>query len=176
MHALFDEPLPQEGLPIDAVLGELRSRLLPYCTHVNHPGYFGLITPTPAPAGILGDFIASALNQNLGDYTIGPSAVAMERQTVRWLNDLVGYDERARIRDIVLYHPKVKGMHDLRTRRAGLQPFIQLHLALDGDMRLLEAHEIADEVEARIKQAFPAAEVLIHQDPEGVEEPSRRFL
>ena len=38
------------------------------------------------------------------------------------------------------------------------------------------AHEIADEVEARIKQAFPAAEVLIHQDPEGVEEPPRQFL
>ncbi len=92
---LFDEPLPQEGLPADAVLGELRARLLPYCTHVNHPGYFGLITPTPAPAGILGDFIASTLNQNLGDYTIGPSAVAMERRTVRWLNDMVGYDDRA---------------------------------------------------------------------------------
>ena len=77
LDELFREPLPQEPLPADAVLGELREKLLPYCTHVNHPGYFGLITPTPAPAGILGDFIASALNQNLGDYTIGPSAVAM---------------------------------------------------------------------------------------------------
>ncbi len=95
LDELFREPLPQEPLPADAVLGELREKLLPYCTHVNHPGYFGLITPTPAPAGILGDFIASALNQNLGDYTIGPSAVAMERRTVRWLNDMVGYDARA---------------------------------------------------------------------------------
>ncbi len=84
-------------------------------------------------------------------------------------------DDRARIRDIVMHHPMVKGMHDLRTRRAGLQPFIQLHLELDGDMRLLEAHEIADQVEARIKQAYPAAEVLIHQDPEGVEEPPPQF-
>ena len=83
--------------------------------------------------------------------------------------------DRARIRDIVMQHPKVKGMHDLRTRSAGLQPFIQLHLELDGDMRLLEAHEIADEVEAQIKQAYPAAEVLIHQDPEGVEEPPPQF-
>ena len=83
--------------------------------------------------------------------------------------------ERARIREIVMHHPKVKGMHDLRTRSAGLQPFIQLHLELDGDMTLLEAHEIADEVEAEIKLVFPAAEVLIHQDPEGVEEPPPRF-
>ena len=95
IEKLFAEPLPQEPSTADDVLGELREKLLPYCTHVNHPGYLGLITPTPTPVGVIGDFVASALNQNLGDYTIGPSAVAMERQTVRWLNDLVGYDDRA---------------------------------------------------------------------------------
>ena len=42
-----------------------------------------------------GIFICSALNQNIGAYTIGPAAIAMERRTVRWLTDLVGYDERA---------------------------------------------------------------------------------
>jgi len=95
LDELFREPLPREPLPADAVLDEVREKLLPFCTHVSHPGYFGLITPSPAPAGILGDFIASALNQNIGDYTIGPSAVAMERRTVRWLCDMAGYDERA---------------------------------------------------------------------------------
>src|SRR5205814_2870778 len=55
----------------------------------------GLITPSPNPMGILGDFICSALNQNIGAYTIGPSAVAMERRTVRWLSDLAGYGEAA---------------------------------------------------------------------------------
>jgi ferrous-iron efflux pump FieF len=84
-------------------------------------------------------------------------------------------DDRMRIREIAMQHPKVEGMHDLRTRRAGLQPFIQLHLELDGDMTLFEAHEIADQVEAQIKQAYPAAEVLIHQDPEGLEEPTPEF-
>ncbi len=78
--------------------------------------------------------------------------------------------ERTRIRDIVMAHPKVRGMHDLRTRHAGIQPFIQLHLELDGAMTLLEAHEIADEVEALIKDAYSGAEVIIHQDPEGLQE------
>ena len=55
----------------------------------------GLITPSPNPIGIIGDFICSALNQNIGTYTIGPSAVAMERRTVRWLTDLAGYGEAA---------------------------------------------------------------------------------
>lgn len=95
LNEMFDEPLPQEPTPLASILGELDRKLLPYCTHVNHPGYFGLITPTPLPAGILGDLLASALNQNVGAYSIGPSAVALERRTVRWLTDLIGYDAGA---------------------------------------------------------------------------------
>lgn len=79
-------------------------------------------------------------------------------------------EERARITEIALSHAEVTGMHDLRTRRAGLQQFIQLHLQMDGGKRLREAHEIADEVEAWICEAYPGAEVIIHQDPEGLAE------
>ncbi len=92
---LFAESLPQDSSPPEKVLGELEEKLLPYCTHVGHPGYMGLITPSPNPIGIIGDFICSALNQNIGAYTIGPAAVAMERRTVRWLTDLAGYDDKA---------------------------------------------------------------------------------
>jgi len=95
LDALFDEDLPSEESSIDRVLEQLEQKLLPYCAHVNHPGYFGLITPTPTPAGVLGDFIASALNQNVGAWQIGPSATAMERRCVSWLTDLVGYADGA---------------------------------------------------------------------------------
>lgn len=95
LHQFFAEPLPQDAEPINDVLRELEEKVLPYCTHVGHPGYMGLITPSPNPVGVLGDFICSALNQNIGAYTIGPSAVAMERRTVRWLTDMCGYGEEA---------------------------------------------------------------------------------
>ena len=95
LHQLFDEPLPAGDERIIDVLRELKDKLLPYCTHVGHPGYMGLITPSPNPVGVLGDFICSALNQNIGAYTIGPSAVAMERRTVRWLTDMAGYGPEA---------------------------------------------------------------------------------
>jgi aromatic-L-amino-acid decarboxylase len=95
INGLFEEPLPDNPEPFEEVLQELREKLLPYCTHVGHPGYMGLITPSPNPVGVIGDFICSALNQNLGVYSIGPSAVAMERQTVRWLADLAGYGKQA---------------------------------------------------------------------------------
>ena len=74
-------------------------------------------------------------------------------------------EERARITNIALAHPKVVGLHDLRTRSAGAQTFIQLHLEMDGNMSLSAAHVIADDVAMNISHAFPQAEVIIHQDP-----------
>jgi len=73
-------------------------------------------------------------------------------------------------RAIALSHPRVQSLHDLRTRTAGPNVFIQLHLEMDGQMSLFAAHEIADQVEAKLSQAFPGAEVIIHQDPAGLHE------
>src|SRR5215469_8581480 len=95
VNALFAEPLPQDPSSPQKVIEELERKLLPYCTHVGYPGYMGLITPSPSPVGVIADFICSALNQNVGAYSIGPSAVAMERRVVRWLTDLCGYDAKA---------------------------------------------------------------------------------
>lgn len=81
--------------------------------------------------------------------------------------------DRSRIRELALAHEEVFGVHDLRTRSAGRYGFIQLHLELDPDLSLLRAHEISDEVEAAINRAFPAAEVIIHEDPSGLHERHR---
>lgn len=59
----------------------------------------------------------------------------------------------------------VYGFHDLKTRQAGAVQFIQMHLDLDGNQSLSQAHSIGDAVEQRILQQFPRAEVLIHHDP-----------
>ncbi len=83
--------------------------------------------------------------------------------------------EREQIKAIVLAHPDVHDCHDLRTRRSGIDAFIQLHIEMDGALTLLRAHEISDDVEARIRAAFPNAEVIIHADPEGVEEAMPTF-
>ncbi len=95
LYELFDERVPNEPKSLSTIQKLLEEKLMPYCTHVNHAGYLGLITPTPNPAGILGDLLAAALNQNLGVYSIGPSAVTMELRVIRWLNDLIGYDNNA---------------------------------------------------------------------------------
>lgn len=64
------------------------------------------------------------------------------------------------------YHIKgVRGVHDLRTRLSGNTKFIQLHLELDDNQSLLEAHTKADLLEEALESDFPHADILIHLDP-----------
>lgn len=64
--------------------------------------------------------------------------------------------------------PGVHGFHDLKTRRAGSQTFVNLHIELDGAQTLDEAHAIGAALRRAIIAEFPRADVLIHKDPVGV--------
>jgi ferrous-iron efflux pump FieF len=77
-------------------------------------------------------------------------------------------EQRAYIRRLALEHPGAHNVHDLRTRRAGADMFIELHLELDAELSLERAHDISHEVEARIRAAFPAADIIVHQEPAGL--------
>ena len=104
------------------------------------------------------------------------SAVRLARLSLFQLMDHeLPDDEREKIREIAQSHPDVAAAHDLRTRVAGPTSFIQIHIEMDGAMSLIRAHEISDEVEAELRAAYPNAEVIIHQDPEGIEEPRSTF-
>ena len=80
--------------------------------------------------------------------------------------------DREKIKEIVMRHAEVRSLHDLRTRAAGIDTFIQIHIELDPAMSLMRAHQVSDEVEHELCAVFPRAEVIIHQDPAGVEMPA----
>jgi len=88
-----------------------------------------------------------------------------QRATHSLLDHELPSAQRQQIIDIVESHPRVVGLHELRTREAGHMQFIQLHIDLDKTINLQQAHDIADEVEAAVLKAFPQADVLIHPDP-----------
>src|SRR4051812_2182448 len=84
--------------------------------------------------------------------------------------------ERDRIKLIVRSNTEVIDLHDLRTRVAGQDRFIQFHLDLKPEISLKAAHRISEAVEAKLMEAFPGAEIIIHQDPLGAEDRiTRRF-
>ncbi|MCX7889502.1 MAG: cation diffusion facilitator family transporter [Rhodobacteraceae bacterium] len=61
-------------------------------------------------------------------------------------------------------HPGVHGFHDLKTRMAGSRVFVNIHIELDGDQPLREAHEIGASLRRRILEAYPQADVIVHKD------------
>ncbi|MDH3841536.1 MAG: cation diffusion facilitator family transporter [Chromatiales bacterium] len=95
----------------------------------------------------------------IGAWRIGRDS--LDHLMDRELDDAV----REGIKQLALEHTEVRGIHELRTRRAGQTSFIQLHLEMEPQLTLAEAHAIADMVEAQIRAAVPASDVIIHQDP-----------
>jgi ferrous-iron efflux pump FieF len=80
--------------------------------------------------------------------------------------------DREKIKGIVMRNSEVRDLHDLRTRAAGVHTFIQFHIELDPAISITRAHEISDAVEKSVCAEFPNSEVIIHQDPAGLERPA----
>lgn len=74
-------------------------------------------------------------------------------------------EERMRIQRVAEGVAGVLGVHELRTRRSGQTPVIQMHVQLADELPLLEAHRISDAVEDAVRVLHPQADVIIHQDP-----------
>ncbi len=96
------------------------------------------------------------------------------RIAVRAVGSLMDHElpdtERKKIIGIARQNPHVIHVHELRTRSSGLQKFIQMHLVVGSELSLVQAHAISDDVEQALAASFPGADIIIHQDPEGVVE------
>lgn len=100
---------------------------------------------------------------------VGSWRISREAYAILMDRELLDAD-RAKIEALVKAHPQARAMHDLRTRTSGLRVFIEFHLELDGDLTLKKAHDVTEELEAILYKEFPNADVLIHQEPAGLED------
>src|SRR6266540_2753102 len=91
--ALFDEPPPEEGQPIEKTLAFAREHILPFPMGNSHPRFFGFINATADPVGIAADYMAAAMNPNCwgGDH----AAIHVEHRVMRWLAEFLGYPDTA---------------------------------------------------------------------------------
>ncbi|OBW98926.1 cation diffusion facilitator family transporter [Gallibacterium genomosp. 1] len=94
------------------------------------------------------------------------NALKMVSESVQMLLDVaLPEEEISEIKKIAKRNPKVLGVHDIKTRRAGAVRFIQLHLELEDNLPLMMAHAITEELEQELRQAFPNSDIMIHQEP-----------
>ena len=86
-----ERPLPARGDDIAAALRETTELLFSHSTFNGHPRFFGYITSSAAPIGALADMLAAVVNPNLGSFALSPAGTEIERQTLRWIAELVGF-------------------------------------------------------------------------------------
>jgi glutamate/tyrosine decarboxylase-like PLP-dependent enzyme len=82
---------PANGTDSKVLLKETWDLLANNSLFNGHPRFWGYITSSPAPMGILGDLMASAVNSNCGAFVLSPAATEIEKQTIRWLGEWIGY-------------------------------------------------------------------------------------
>lgn len=95
LKQLFAEPLPQAGMTADEIFDQFAREIAPHAMQVPSPHYFGQFNPTPLAIGVWADALCSSLNQNAGAWRNGPTSAMIESQVIRWLCELIGYEEKA---------------------------------------------------------------------------------
>jgi aromatic-L-amino-acid/L-tryptophan decarboxylase len=88
-ESLLSRPLPQQPVSSEAIFQAIRRHVLPHPMGNGHPRFFGWVNSPPAPIAVIAEFLAAALNPSCagGDH----SGVYLERCTVRWLMEVLGF-------------------------------------------------------------------------------------
>lgn len=92
VEAIFREPLPAEGQDPDEILDQWTERVLPNITHLGSPRYFGFVNGSGSMMAVLAEALAASVNQNPGAWKPAPAATEVERRTIAWLAELIGYE------------------------------------------------------------------------------------
>ena len=82
--------LPENGLPAEELISSTSKLLFDHSLFNGHPKFFGFITSSGAPIGVLADLLASSVNANVGGQILSPMATEIEKQTIRWLAEFIG--------------------------------------------------------------------------------------
>lgn len=87
----FVEELPESGQDPAAILDEWTDRVLPNATHLGSPRYFGYVNGSGTMMSVLAEALAASVNMNAGGWKPAPAATEIERRTVRWVAQMIGY-------------------------------------------------------------------------------------
>jgi aromatic-L-amino-acid decarboxylase len=81
---------PERGEPMDAILEDFRTLIVPGLTHWNHPRFFAYFSISSSGPGILGEMLAAVMNVQHMVWKAGPAATELEQVTLGWLRQWMG--------------------------------------------------------------------------------------
>lgn len=129
LHEKLPREIPVRGTDASELIKDTWKLLVQNSLFNGHPKFWGYITSSPAPIGILGDLMASAINSNCGAYVLSPMATEIEKQTIDWLGQFIGYPAGSGIMvsggnmaNFIGFLAARKARADWNIREAGIQP------------------------------------------------------
>jgi len=125
-----DLNLPEDGSDPVKLMERTTQLLFNHSLYNGHPKFWGYITSSAAPLGILGDFLASGINANVGAWTLSPMATEIERQTVKWIGDFMGYPAKGglmvsggNMANFVGFLASIRSKTGMEVRKEGLKNY-----------------------------------------------------
>jgi len=91
--------------------------------------------------------------------------VTMRKAVNNLIDTRLPEEEESRIGELLNRHKDVSNYHGMRTRKAGSQRHVQLHIVVPRDRTVEEGHRVAEDVEDEIRALFPGSAVTVHVEP-----------
>ena len=151
-ESFLDQPAPDVGLGPEAVVNDMLTHVMPYPAGHAHPRFWGWVTGTGTPIGMIADMLAAGINASSGTFNDAPSRV--EAQVIRWMRDLFGFPQTAsgivtsgasvaNIIGLAVGRDAILGGESIQTGLAGTygKPMVyasqQVHSSIDKAVQLL---------------------------------------
>src|ERR687892_477564 len=87
--------VPEEPMPVEDLVGYLRSVVLDHSMYPGHPGFMAYVSGAGTVPGAVADLLAAGVNQNLGGWRLSPAASEIEHHLTRWFASRFGLPEGA---------------------------------------------------------------------------------
>src|ERR687892_1337549 len=91
----LDPTLPTKGIDFDGLLKVFRETVIPFSRQNAHPRMFGYVQSPGTSLAAFADLLASTLNANLTVWRSAPAPVELERLTIDWIRQILGFNPEA---------------------------------------------------------------------------------
>ncbi len=95
IESWFDEPLPEVGMDTNELLEIVKEKVVDKATNNVGPYMYAYVMAGGTQISVIADKLASAVNQNLGKWHLGPSMNELERLVIKWGGEMMGYEKNA---------------------------------------------------------------------------------
>ncbi len=115
VRAALPARAPEHGENFDSILADFERVIVPGITHWNHPGFFGYFAITGSAPGVLGEFLAAALNAQGMLWRTSPAVTELEEVALAWLRQMIGLPDS--FEGVIYDTASMSSMHALATAR-----------------------------------------------------------